>query len=169
MLETWAIVVVVFVAVSAIALIAWRPVHRALREARFAQERRDFHRQRERLEARYLHLAANSGRAPHLRWSECEFSNDVTYARDKRTGRLCAFVAVTIACDQPAFGGVLESSLGEEFGAVANVKAATAVFHYEKKRWHTLGRTVFHLSPDEALARYKDVFVPLGQELARQQ
>lgn len=167
MIGTWALFALAGVAALAIILIAWRPIRGAVREARFAQDRRDFHRQRERLEARYLHLAANSGRAPHLRWSDCEFSNDVTYARDKRSGRLCAFVAVTIACDQPASGGLLDLSL-EEFGAVANVRAATAVFHYEKGRWHTLGRTVFHLSPDEALARYKDVFVPLGQELARQ-
>ncbi|MBX7166890.1 MAG: hypothetical protein K1X74_11220 [Pirellulales bacterium] len=167
MVTLWGILGVPIVFACLAAVFIWRPMRKSLREARFARERREFHRQRERLEARFLQLAANSGRAPHLRWNDCEFSNDVTYARDRRTGRLCAFVGVTIACDQPTAGGLLDNPYQEDYGSTAQLREATAVFHYDKGRWHTLGRTVFNLNPDEALQRYKDDFVMLGQELAR--
>ncbi len=154
-------IVGLFVSVGAVLVgVLWRPVRNTIRESRFDQARRQFHRQRERLEARFLQLAATSGKAPRLRWEDCDFANDVTYARDRRSRRLCAFVAVTIAYEHPESGMVLD-----EIGSVTKLRAATAVFHFDRGRWDTLGRTVFDLNPTEAVSHFKDHFVMLGRDV----
>jgi len=154
----WVITLFAAVATGIVAAI-WRPTLVSFRESRFSHARLLFHRQRERLEARFLQLAAASGRAPRLRWEDCDFADDVTYARDRRSRKLCAFVAVTIAYDS----GV-ETMDGA--GSVTNLRAATAVFDFQRGQWNTYGRTVFDLNPTEAVTHFKDHFVMLGQELA---
>ena len=82
--------------VIGVALI-WRPIMTAWREARFAEARRDFHRQRERLEAKFVQLGLLGHRPDGPRWNDCDFDDDVAYVRNRTTGELSAFVAVTIA------------------------------------------------------------------------
>lgn len=154
----WVIMLFAAVAMGIVGAI-WRPTVVSIRESRFSHARRQFHRQRERLEARFLQLAAASGRAPRLRWEDCDFADDVTYARDRRSRKLCAFVAVTIAYDS-------HMEMIDDLGAVTNLRAATAVFHFDHGQWNTYGRTVFDLNPTEAVTHYKEHFVMLGQELA---
>ena len=88
--------------------------------------RREFHRQREMLEARFVQRAAACGKPRGLRWTDCDFSDDVTYARDRRTSRLSALVAVTIAFEAVEGGGM------EENENVGNLRAASAVFNYDR-------------------------------------
>src|SRR5262245_55600299 len=97
MSEGWLIVAPVVVGLLVVAALVWRPVRSALREGQYARARKDFHKQRERLEAKFLKLASHGGKPRGLRWVECDFEDDVTYARDRRSGDLSAFVAVTIA------------------------------------------------------------------------
>jgi hypothetical protein len=138
----------------------WRPVCAALRESHYRKARKDFHRQRERLEARFLTLASASGKPRGLRWTDCEFEDSVSYARDRRTRRLSAFVGVTIAFEAVAGGPM------EDVEAVGNLRAATAVFHFRDGRWHTEGRAMFNLNPTEAIHYYRDDFEMVGHEAA---
>lgn len=145
----------------AVAVLVWRPIRTSLRETQLAKARRDFHHQRERLEAKFFELAAASGRPRGLRWTNCDFEDDVAYARDRRSGELSSFVAVTISFEAVAGGPM------EHVEAVGNLRAATAVFRFYQDRWHTDGRAVFNLNPTEAIAYYRDNLEIVGCEVAQ--
>jgi hypothetical protein len=147
--------------VSALSMLVWRPIRAAMREAQLAKARRDFHRQRERLEAKFFELAAASGRPRGLRWTNCDFEDDVAYARDRRTSELSAFVGVTISFEAVPGGPM------EHVEAVGNLRAATAVFRFSQDRWQTEGRAVFNLNPTEAIAYYRDNLEIVGCEVAQ--
>ncbi len=139
-------------------LVLWGPVLQAWRENRLARARRLFHQRREWLEARFVELARRSGKPRGLNWSDCEFADGVSYARDRKTGELSAFVAVTIAFEAIEGGGM------EEVEAVGNLRAATAVFRCGREGWYTEGRTVFNLNPVEAIDYYRGQIELIGQE-----
>jgi hypothetical protein len=122
--------------------------------------RQDFHRQRERVEARFFHLASQSGKPRGLAWSGCDFDDDVIYARDRRSGQISAFVAVTISFEAIEGGGM------EEVEAVSNLRAATAVFRVDKGQWSTEGRAIFNLNPAEAVRFFHDDLELVGREVA---
>jgi len=157
-MEPWWITIGVAAAALAVVALVWRPARNALREARFKRARKEFHLQRERLEAKFLQLAAAGGKPRGLRWTDCEFEDAVAYARDRRSGDLSAFVGVTISFEAVE-GGPME---GVE--AVGNLRAATAVFHFRNQSWQTLGRAVFNLNPTEAIAFYREDFELIGEE-----
>jgi hypothetical protein len=50
----------------------------------------------------------------------------------------------------------------EGLPAVGNLRNASAVFFFHRGRWHTAGKAVFNLNPDEALARFRNQYEPLG-------
>jgi hypothetical protein len=119
------------------------------RRRQLAEAKLQFHRLREQLEAKFLQTAGLTGRPRGLRWADCEFEHDVAYARDRRSGRLSAFVAVSIKFEAIPGGGM------EEVEAVNNAKYGTAVFHYDAKhRWIPEGQPIFNLNPSEAVGRY---------------
>lgn len=140
--------------------LAYRPVRAAWRESFYRRARKEFHQQRERLEAKFFTLAAASGKPRGLRWTDCEFEDDVSYARDRRTRCLSAFVGVTISFEA-VVGGPME-----DVEAVGNLRAASAVFHFRDGRWHTDGRAMFNLNPTEAIAYYRDDFEMVAHEAA---
>ena len=142
------------------AIFAWKPIRSAMRAARYERARKEFHRQRERLEAKFFQLAAASGRPRGLRWTNCEFEDDVSYARDRQSGDLCAFVAVTISFE------AIEGGLMEEVEAVGDLKAATAMFRTQGELWQTDGRAFFNVNPVEAIDRFREDLEVLGHELA---
>lgn len=142
-------------------VLLWRPVRAARREARFARARQEFKLQRERLEAKFFALASSSGKPRGLRWTDCEFDNLVTYARDRKSGELSAFVGVTVSFE------AIEGGLMEGVEAVGNLRAATAVFQYRGKGWDTQGRVMFNLNPSEAIAYYDSLVELVGQEGGR--
>jgi hypothetical protein len=143
---------------AVVALLAAKPLRNAMQEAQLAEARKQFHIQRERLEAKFVQLAENSGKPRGLRWSGCEFDDDVSYARDRKTSRLTAMVACTISFEAIEGGGM------EEVDAVGNLRAGTAVFTFEHNRWSTEGRALFNLNPAEAIAYYSKALVLVGQE-----
>lgn len=157
-MEPWWIGVGTAAAVALVLALIWRPIRAALRETQFKRARKDFHLQRERLEAKFLQLSAASGKPRGLRWMDCEFEDAVAYARDRHSGDLSAFVGVTISFEAVE-GGPME---GVE--AVGNLRAATAVFHFRALAWQTQGRAVFNLNPAEAIAFYREDFELIGQE-----
>ncbi|HEX3727465.1 MAG TPA: hypothetical protein VHV08_14525 [Pirellulales bacterium] len=143
-----------------VAFLLWRPVRTRLRKHELLRARRDFHRHREHLEAKFVRLAAQSGKPRGLDWIRCDFDDDVIYARHRRSGEISAFVAVTIGFEAVDGGGM------EEVEAVSNLRAATAVFHVEHGNWATEGRALFNLNPSEAIAYYQDNLELVGQEVA---
>ena len=122
-------------------VIALRPIRAARQAERLSRCQRDFHRQREQLEAKFIDRAAASGKPRGLRWTDVSFDDDVVYARDRRSGCLKALVAIEVSFEALEGGGM------EEVEAVSNVRAATAEFLYEQGRWKTDGRVYFNLAP----------------------
>lgn len=129
---------------------AWRRGLLAPRRAyvNLAHARKLFHLRREWLEARFVQLAAKNGTPRGLQLADCEFDNAVLFARDRKTGRLRALVAVTISY-QAVVGGGLEDNPN-----VGNLRAATAVFLLDGKEWSTDGRELRNLSPVQAMERF---------------
>jgi len=133
-------------AVAALALaVAVRPIRAARRAEKLARAQRDFHRQREQLEAKFIDRAAASGKPRGLRWTNVDFDDDVIYARDRRSRGLKALVAIEVSFEAVEGGGM------EEVEAVSNVRAATAEFLHDGQRWCTVGRVYFNLAPSAAV------------------
>ena len=118
---------------------------------RMKKARRIFRPQRERLEAKFFDLAANSGKPRGLTGVACDFSDAVCFARDRKNGAPLALVAVTISFEAIEGGGM------EEVEAVSNLRAATGIFYFEGNCWSTRGRVLFNLDPTEAIDRMEGV------------
>jgi hypothetical protein len=116
----------------------------------------EFHQRREWLEARFFDIAAGSGRPRGLRWTEIDFEDAVTYARQLTNRELCAFVGVTISFE------AIEGGDMEEVEAVGRKRAATAVFRLNDGVWATDGRVLFNLTPADALQYFKHDLVVLA-------
>jgi len=61
-------------------------------------------------------------------------------------------VAVTIQFE------AIEGSDMEGLPAVGNLRNASAVFFFQKGHWLTVGKAVFNMNPDEALAHFKNQY-----------
>jgi len=133
---------VAVVAVMAV-ILAIRPLRQARAAERLARARRDFHRQREPLEAKFIERAAASGKPRGLRWLDVDFDDDVVYAWDRRNRLLKALVAIEVSFEVVEGGGMDE--VAPE--TVGRVRAATAEFFHDGSRWQTAGRVYFNLAP----------------------
>jgi hypothetical protein len=156
----WVVATVASIFVGVVVALVWRPVRARIRENELARARKDFHRHREHLEARFLRLASSSGKPRGLEWVRCDFDDDVIYARHRQSGELSAFVSVTIGFE------AIEGAGMEDVEAVSNLRAATAVFRVEDGNWATDGRALFNLNPTEAIVYYQDNLELVGQEFA---
>ena len=87
----------VAVLAAVVTLMALRPIQARRRADRLARAQRDFHRQREQLEAKFIEHAASSGKPRGLRWVDVDFDDDVFYARDRRSQGLKALVAIEVS------------------------------------------------------------------------
>jgi hypothetical protein len=114
-----------------------------------AELQKRFLQQREHLEAAFFAAAAASGKPRGLRWKDCEWENEVAFARERQTGRLAALVAVTISFE------AVEGGEMEGVAAVGNLRAASAVFFHDGGRWRTAGQAIFNLTPAEAIEHFK--------------
>jgi hypothetical protein len=139
--------------------IALRPLRVARQAERLARAQRDFHRQREQLEAKFIERAAATGKPRGLRWVDVD--DDVVYARDRHTRRLKALVAIEVSFEAIEGGGM------EEVEAVSNVRAATAEFLHDGIRWHTDGRVYFNLGPSAAVKYLASDLELVAEEHAR--
>ena len=138
----------VVLAVSAV-LLGFR-LAAARRTARTHRAIQLFQLQRESVEERFFHLSSVSGKPRGLRWKNIDFDDGVTFARERDSGMLRALVSVTIRFD------AVEGGPMEDVEAVGNKRAATAVFHYDGRRWDTEGRTVFNLNPLESIRHFEN-------------
>jgi hypothetical protein len=133
-------------------ILAWRPIRNILQEIQLERARELFALQRERLEAKFLDVAAATGKPRGLIWKDCDWANGVEFARDRQTGQLMALIGVTIS-----FEAALGSDM-EDVPAVGDLRNATAVFVYHRGQWHTAGRALFNMNPDEALDHFKSQY-----------
>ncbi|HEY4761813.1 MAG TPA: hypothetical protein VIH42_14640 [Thermoguttaceae bacterium] len=138
----------------------WRPVQAVTREAKFSHARKSFHTERERLEAKFITLASSRAKPDAPRWSDCTFADDVSYVRNRGTGELSAFVAVSIAMEDP------NSSAFNSGDAVGNLQLGTAVFRFDRNHWKTDGRAILNLSPSEAIRFFHKELEIVGEEFA---
>ena len=120
--------------------------------------REEFRIRREWLEAEFVKQASRSGKPRGLAWADCDFENEVCFARDRVSGELRALVAVTIRFEAIVGGGM------EHVEAVSNLRSATAVFLYSHSHWHTDGRAVFNLSPHETIRHFAHELEPVFEQ-----
>jgi len=144
------------------AALLWRYGRGVYHRAQLSRAKRRFHTERERLEAKFLRLAAAHAPQDSARWSECNFADDVVYVRDRTTGRLSALVEVTL-------GEEMFSSEGQgATDAVGNLLVGTAIFRFDHGHWETDGRAILNLNPVEAVKRFRDSLEPISAETGRQ-
>ena len=143
------VLICVVVGIFGLVRLAVQRRRRAAQDAKIEQARVDFHLQRERVEAHFVRLAGASGRPRGLRWTDVQFDDPVSFARERHTRQLTALVAITISFEAIEGGGM------EDVEAVGNLRAGTAVFFFDGQRWDTLGRAIFNLEPIEALRHFQ--------------
>jgi hypothetical protein len=137
------------VVVGILGLVVW-PWWRRRRDAeRLANARNLFHLRREWLEADFVKLASRAIEESGVVWSDCDFEDEVAFATARTNRQLCALVAITIY--------LVPSEKGEDAGVrgSARRREATAVFHFDGRRWFTEGRTIFNLNPLEAIEHFQ--------------
>jgi hypothetical protein len=141
-------------AATLLAFLAGALVWATLRHPRrttIERARKLFHLQRERLEFRFVQLASQGYRPRGLELTDCDFDDEVSFARDRHNGRLRAYVAVTIHFRAIEGGGM------EDNPNVDNPKAGSAEFRLDGSDWGTDGRVVFNLNPVEAIQHYREL------------
>ena len=158
MSQYWWLPIVAVVLLTAAWL--WYPRRGTSRRVRLVQAKRRFHAQRERLEAKFIQLAASAAKPNAPRWADCTFADDVAYVRNRTTGELSAFVAVSIGTEE------FDRSSHRKADAVGNLQGGTAVFRFDRDHWVTDGRAILNLSPSEAVHHYGDNLEIIGEELA---
>jgi hypothetical protein len=157
----WALSAIVVLA--AFAAWMWFSLRRVMPQSRVTEARRAFHRQRERLEAKFVRIGSSPAKPDTPRWADCEFEDDVTFAKNRATGELTALVGVTIEIED------LADWASRSGDAVGHLRAATAVFRFQRDHWETDGRAIFNLTPAEALRRYQRDLEVVGLETPNRQ
>lgn len=109
-----------------------------------------FGRRREWLEAEFFTRASTSGKPRGLIWCDCDFGDDVTWARERNSGDWCALVGVTIRFEALPGGGM------EDNPNVGNLRAGTALFRFANGDWTTDGLVRFNLDPAQTVRHYQD-------------
>jgi hypothetical protein len=134
---------------AGLAAALWWAALRHPRRTTVQRARKLFHLQRERLEFRFYVLATQAFRPRGLELVDCDFEDDVSFARDRHSGGLRAYVAVTIRFRAIEGGGM------EDNPNVENLKAGSAEFRLLASDWATDGRVHFNVNPVEAIHRYR--------------
>jgi hypothetical protein len=107
------------------------------------------------LERQFFEAAAACGKPRGLRWKAVEWGPSVAFARERATGQLAALVGITIQFEAVEGGDM------EGLAAVGNLRTASAVFFFHAGAWHTTGKTVFNLNPDEAVGHFGKLYEQL--------
>ena len=106
--------------------------------------------QRERIQPLFLPAASATGKPRGLRWKDCQFDSAIQFARERQSRQLVALVGVTISFE------AIPGSDMEGVQAVGNLRNASAIFFFHQGQWLTVGKAVFNLNPDEAIAHFGD-------------
>jgi hypothetical protein len=147
----WFLALAVVFGVAALALF-WRPLRAFGQEIRLERARELFKLQRERLEAKFFTAAVATGRPRGLRWKDCQWGQQIEFARERSTREIVALVSVTIQFEAVEGGDM------EGLAAVGNLRNASAVFFFHRGHWMTVGKAVFNLDPHEAVEHFKNQY-----------
>jgi hypothetical protein len=109
--------------------------------------RESFRLQHKRLEDMFLETASKTGSPRGLRWLGCEFSDEVAFAKERRSRCIAALVGVTVQFE------AIEGGDMEGLPAVPLPRQATAVLNFVRGEWSATGRVLFNLQPAQALER----------------
>lgn len=129
-------------------LLAWKPLRNWFREVQAERARELFVLQRERLEAKFIEAANASGKPRGLRWADCDWASEVRYVRDRKNGQIYALVEVAVRFEAEPDGPM------EDWPAVRDLRQATGVFFFAAGQWHTQGRALFNMTPEQALLHF---------------
>jgi hypothetical protein len=140
------------VVVIAVIVLGARPLLRVLQRRESEQAIRQFRVRREQLEAKFFELASQLGKPRDVRWKQCDWQPAVTFARDRQSGLLTAFVSVNVSFEAIAGGDMAEVE------HVGLLRDGCAIFHYQNGDWGTGGRVVFNMNPAEALTRFEQQY-----------
>ncbi len=151
MIWLWLIPVILIVALA----LSWRRLRFFGREVQAERAQELFALQRERLELQFQHAAAASGKPRGLRWKNCDWDGPVAFTRERRTGQLAALAGVTIQFE------AVEGSDMEGLPAVSTLRDATGVFFFHRGQWHTVGKTIFNMTPAIAIEHFKNQYEPV--------
>jgi hypothetical protein len=143
-----------------VVILARGPLKAFGREIHLERARELFRLQREMLHEKFCRAASATGKPRGLIWKQCEWGEEVEFARDRHSGDIAALVPVTIH-----FEAVSGSDM-EGLPAVGLPRNASAVFFYHKGQWHTVGKAVFNMNPVEALNHFKNQYEHMGTERA---
>ena len=127
---------------------------------RLVQAKRRFHPSASGWRQSLSSLPRPSARPTPAGGPTARFADDVAYVRNRTTGELSAFVAVTVATEES------DRSIPRHADAVGNLQAGTAVFRFDRDHWVTDGRAILNLSPNEAVEYYHADLEIVGEELA---
>ncbi len=125
----------------------WKPIRESMRKKENQKAIELFKIKREQLEAKFFELASRAGKPRGLRWLDCKWMKDVTFASDRTTGLFTAFVSVTLSFE------AIEGGDMEDVEAVSDLREASAIFHYNNGVWGTGGRALFNMTPYDAIER----------------
>jgi hypothetical protein len=130
-------------------------LYRLGREVQAERARESFRLQRERLEDVVLKAAVATGKPRGLRWVSCRFTADFTLVRHRRSRRLAVLIPMTVRFDPEAGGDM------EHVEAATEPRQATAILHFRRGEWVSDGRTLFNLTPADALRLHAGEFDPV--------
>ena len=133
----------------------WKRLSELLRGNPYQADLQTFRLGREQLEAKFLELAASSGKPRGLRWISAEWLPGVQFAVDRNTQMLTAFASVNLRFE------AIEGGDMEDVDAVSTVRDACALFHCQGGVWGTGGRALFNMDPKLALERFSEQYEPL--------
>lgn len=117
-----------------------------------AAARNLFERDRGALQERFFATASTSGKPRGLRWKNIDWEPGLELARQRADGQLLALVGVTIEFE------AIEGSDMEDLPAVGNLRNASALFFWHQEAWHTTGKVIFNLNPDEVVSRFGQTY-----------
>jgi hypothetical protein len=143
------------VALLAIVVVLWH-FYGLGREIRAARARESFRLQHEHLETIVLERASASGIPRGLRWLACRFSSETEFAKERKTGRIVALVAVTVEFQ------AIEGSDMEGLPAVSLPRQGCAVLQFAHGEWTTTGRVLFNLSPSQVVEKFAHDYTRLA-------
>ena len=141
--------------ILAVAGVGLFPLARAIQRREEREAMRSFRTQREGLEARFFDMASALGKPRGLRWKNCDWQPSTTFARERETRLLTAFVSVEVSFT------AIEGGEMEDVAAVSTVRDASAVFHYQNGQWGTGGKALFNMNPTDAVTRLEGQFLPV--------
>ena len=118
-----------------------RPVGRIVEDVRIEHARALFHRNRERLEARFISALERSDATESELWESAHWHDDVLWARDRQTHHLLALTCVDF---EP-----------EPFEFSPERRHATAIFEFHNGHWCAQGKHLDELRPDEAIDLFR--------------